>query len=372
MNIGILLPGFSSDEQDWAIPVQQILVRELTKHHRVRVIALRYPHRRGHYRLYDADVYALGVGAWTHGAGRLRLWWDTYALLAALHRQERFDVLHAMWADETGLIAAWSGRMLHIPAVVSIAGGELANLPEEDYGLQRSRFGRFTVGQALQRASFVIAASQYAYRLIAQRGYLVPETSSAVVPLGVDASLFSPAPQALSPNHLIHVASLIPIKDQTMLLHAVAKVEKATLDIVGDGPLRPVLERLAADLAIAHRVRFVGAAAYPNMPQYFQQAALHILTSRHEGQGMVTLEAAACGLPTISTAVGIVPDYPELGRVVAVGDSEALAAAIGDLLDHPELRQQQATAARKLVEEEFTIQRTAQTLTHIYTELASH
>ena len=108
MNIGILLPGFSSDEHDWAIPVQLNLVREMAREDDVRVLALRYPHRRDCYSVYGAMVYSLGVGQ-ACGARRLALWWEALRTLRRLHREKPFDVLHAMWADETGLIAAWAG-----------------------------------------------------------------------------------------------------------------------------------------------------------------------------------------------------------------------------------------------------------------------
>ena len=78
-----------------------------------------------------------------------------------------FDLLHAMWADETGLIAGWAGRRLGIPVVVSILGGELVGLRDIGYGLQRSRFSRWIVGQALSGADRVIVPSSYVRRLAA-------------------------------------------------------------------------------------------------------------------------------------------------------------------------------------------------------------
>src|SRR5690242_8728110 len=132
MKVGILLPGFSSDEHDWAIPVQLNLVREMATHDDVRVLALRYPHRRDHYSVYGATVCSLGVGQ-VRGFGRLKLWIDALLILRRLHREKPFDVLHAMWADETGLIAAWAGRWLGIPVVVSVAGGELVGFDDLNY-----------------------------------------------------------------------------------------------------------------------------------------------------------------------------------------------------------------------------------------------
>lgn len=370
MNIGILLPGFSRHADDWAIPVQQNLVGQLTADHHVRVVALRYPHLRGRYQLHQADVYALGVGAWTQGYGRLRLWWDALHLVRRLHRERPFDVLHAMWADETGLIAAWAGRWLGIPSLVSIAGGELVSAPQANYGLQRSAFGRWTVGQALHGADRVVAASRYSQRLIAEAGYHVPPEKTHVIPLGVDTTVFQPAAHPGRPAHLIHAASLIPIKDQATLLRAVARLPDVTLEVVGDGPLRSSLEQLASTLGLDQRVQFSGALPHLHMPSAFHRAALHVLTSRHEGQGMVTFEAAACGLPTVSTAVGIVPDYADLGVSVPVGDDAALALAIQKMLAAPETRTQQAAAALRLVTERFTVAHTAAALTALYEALA--
>jgi hypothetical protein len=164
VNVGILLPGFSSNEQDWAIPVQLNLVREMSQHDDVRVLALRYPQRRDCYNIFGAAVYSLGVGQ-VRGLRRLALWWDALRMLRRLHQQKPFDVLHSMWADETGLIAAWAGRWLTIPVVVSVAGGELVGFDDIGYGLQRSVFSRWTVRQALTGADRVVVACSYIRRL---------------------------------------------------------------------------------------------------------------------------------------------------------------------------------------------------------------
>ncbi len=370
MRVGLLLPGFSSDEQDWAIPVQLNLVREMAQADAVRVLALRYPHRRDRYPIHGATVHSLGVGQ-VRGWSRLRLWWDAMRTLRQLHQQEPFDVLHAMWADETGLLAVWAGRWLGIPSVVSIAGGELIGLDDIAYGLQRSRFSRWVVGQAL-RADCVTAACAYVRQLIVRCGYEVPDKRLRTVVLGVDPAVFHPAdnPDQPTEHRLIHVASLVGVKDQATLLRALARLPASVnLDIVGTGPEEMRLRTLATTLGIADRVRWVGAAQHLDLPHWYRQAALNLLTSRHEGLGMVTLEAAACGVPTISTAVGLLPDVPELGLTVPVGDDAALAAAIETLLHHPGQRLALGQSALKAVRERFTIQHTVEQFRAIYAEL---
>jgi glycosyltransferase involved in cell wall biosynthesis len=371
MNIGIVIPGFSSDEDDWAIPVQQHLARVMAARDEVRVIALRYPHRRDRYHVYGAEVHSLGVGAWTRGWRRLALWRSAIALIRRLNREKPFDVLHAMWADENGLIAAWAGRTLRVPVVVSVAGGEVARLSAIRYGLQNSAFSRWTVGQALRGADTVIAACAYARDQIAACGYDLPDERIRIVPLGVDTRLFSPGDGPPEARHLIHAASLVGVKDQGTLLRALAQIPGATLDVIGDGPERPRLSALAASLGIADRVRFLGAIPHLQTPAHYRRAALHVITSRHEGQGMVTVEAAACGVPTVSTAVGIVPDYPDLGEAVPVGDPVALAATVRALLDNPARRSALAASALGTARQRFAIERTADDLRRVYDEVIS-
>ena len=119
-----------------------------------------------------------------------------------------------MWADETGLIAAWAGRRIGVPVVVSILGGELVGLRDIGYGLQLSRFSRWIVGQALGGADRVIVPSAYIRRLLRETGYRVPDEKIVSITLGVDTERFTPADSPGDARRLIHVASLVPVKDQ--------------------------------------------------------------------------------------------------------------------------------------------------------------
>ncbi|MBZ0289382.1 MAG: glycosyltransferase family 4 protein, partial [Anaerolineae bacterium] len=169
---------------------------------------------------------------------------------------------------------------------------------------------------------------------------------------------------------LSHVASLVGVKDQATLLRALARLDNnVTLDILGVGPQQSMIEALATNLGIRHRVRFIGAVHHLDLPRYYQNAALNILSSRHEGLGMVTLEAAACGVPTVSTNVGLLPDVPEMGICVPVGDDAALAEAIQALLANESRRVALAKSAYEAVRERFTIQHTAAQFRALYLDL---
>ncbi len=369
MNIGLLLPGFSADEGDAAIPVQLHLIRALTQTDDVRVLALRYPHRRDRYTVAGADVISLGA-AQGRGPQRMALWLVALQTLGRLHREKPFDLLHAMWADETGLIAAWAGRRLGVPVVVSATGGELVRLDDIGYGLQRGPFSRWIVGQALRRADAVVLACNYQRRLLDVSGYAVDPARIRLIPYGVDTTLFAPGDTPPDPNHLLAAGSLIGVKDHATLLRALARLDaRVTLEIVGEGPERSGLEAQATALGISQRVTFRSAVEHSALPGVYRRAALHVLTSRHEGQGMVTVEAAACALPTVSTAVGLLPDYPALGVSVAVGDDAALASAIASLLDDSARRAALSASALRLARETFRIEDTAARLRALYANL---
>ena len=369
LNIGILTPGFGATEGDWAIPVVQNLVRELARTDNVRVIALRYPHTRQPYDAYGARVIPLGYGAWTRGVRRFALWLDALRVLRRLHREQPFDVFHAMWSDETGALAAWAGRLLGVPSVTSIGGGELVYFPDLNYGLQGTHLGRWTVGQALRGATAVTVSGSHNRALIKQVGYNIPDSKIYTVVLGVDTDLFTPADVPRESNRLLHVGSLVDIKDQATLLWALWGLDESVqLDIIGDGPLRPALERLAEELRISHRVNFLGSVPHQMVVDHYRRAALHIMSSRNEAGPMTTIEAAACGLPTISTAVGMLVDYPSIGLTVKFreGNHAALAAMIATLLNNDQWRIALGRSAYETVREQFSLRHTAQRFREVY------
>ena len=341
MRVGLVVPGFSADADDWCIPALRHLARALATHDDLRVIAVRYPYRASRYTVEGADVIAVG-GAERRGAGTLGVWRRTLDVLRTEHRRRAFDVLHAFWATESGLLTAIAGRMLHIPTVVSLAGGELVALPEIGYGDQRVAWERLKVRASLRLASAVTAGSDYLLALAAahMRG---PQNRLHRAPLGVDLDLFTPgpAPADAEPGvsacarlpRLVHVATLTRIKDQATLLRAFSslrrRVPDATLDIVGDGPLRHDLEELAGELGVAQAVHFRGNVDHAALPGMYRAASAFVLSSRHEAQGMVAIEAAACGIPVVGTCVGVIPELAaSADAVVPVGAVEALAEAL--------------------------------------------
>lgn len=135
--------------------------------------------------------------------------------------------------------------------------------------------------------------------------------------------------------YLLNVARLVPQKNHRLLLQAYALMRTSLpLVLIGDGPLREELEALAAELDIAERVHFVGRLLNPY--PWMQHAQLFVLSSRHEGLGIVLLEALACGTPVVSVdCPGGVRDimHGTLAEYLCEMSPDALAARVDATLE---------------------------------------
>lgn len=349
MKIVMIVPGgFDSSGRERVIPALLWLAERLSQHNDVHVCVAPGAGLARTYSLAGAAVHDLGaVPAGVPGLRLARLWRRLLRLLAALGQSGRVDVIHGFWAGTSGLLAGMAGRRLGIPVLLSIGGGELVWLPEIGYGGRGSWRARAQSALALRLASQVTGGSRYA--LAPLRGRRVPEW----LPLGVETGLFAAPVErpAGPPWRLVHVGSINRVKDQATLLRAlamiVAREPRVQLDWAGEDTLGGALQRMCADLGLAGHVIFHGFQPTDQVARLYRAAHLHLLTSRHESQAVVVSEAAAAGLPTVSTPVGIVAELsPHAARAVPVADPAALAEAALDLLHDPPRREALGHAAQ--------------------------
>jgi colanic acid/amylovoran biosynthesis glycosyltransferase len=148
------------------------------------------------------------------------------------------------------------------------------------------------------------------------------------------------------------------------------------LTIIGDGPLRPELERLAVALHV--QCKFLGAQSTTTIRQMLRKSRLLCLPSvttwdgHVEGLGIVLLEAQAMGVPVIGTFHAGVPEAIAdgvTGTLVPERDSEKLTAAIMQLLEDKELWQRYHRATQGFIEQKFDLHRQTALLEEIYSEL---
>ena len=226
----------------------------------------------------------------------------------------------------------------------------------------------------LRAADRVIAVSGHIADQAVQLG--IDRQRVAVIRSGVDLERFSVRDRAAARRArgiddatclVLFVGNLEPRKQVDVLLQAMVDVRRqvptAELFVVGSGESAGAqdqtahLLRLSQDLALAQVVHFVGRVEDSALLDFYTAADVFALPSTSEAQGIVALEAMACGLPVVATAVGGLLDTIQDGRtgyLVPSGDVGALARALLLVLEDEPHRQTIAAAARQSVERNFS------------------
>ncbi len=229
-------------------------------------------------------------------------------------------VAHRLWGVPYFITEHWSGFL----------DGGYARQP---------RAKRWLTRQLVQRAAGLSAVSERLRAAMAAQGLAHP--ASRVIPNVVETTRFVPSPLPAGPPVFLHVSALQPVKNVPGLLRAFAQLHHthpaAQLDVVGDGPARPDLERLAAQLGIADRVRFRGVLMGEMLVDAYRRCTATVLFSHSETFGCVLIESLASGRPVVATRAGAMPEIvtPAVGLLVPPGDEAALTAALRTLADAP-------------------------------------
>ena len=166
---------------------------------------------------------------------------------------------------------------------------------------------------------------------------------------------------------LLSTARLAPQKGIDQAVRALAELPADTvLVVLGEGPERRNLERLAHEAGVGERLFLPGRV--PDVAAWLRRAAVYVQPSRWEGFGLSVLEAMHASLPVVATRVSSLPELVvdgETGLLVPAGDPAALARAIGNALDRPEL----GAAGRERARTEFSVARMANRTADLYARL---
>ncbi len=385
MKIGfVVLGGVDRGGEQRVTPCLLWLLERLARQHEVHVFALRQEPQPCRYDLLGAHVSNIG-----RRPRRVR----ALAQIVAEHRRSPFHVLHAFSAAPMGVIAGAAGRLLRVPVVLHITGGELVSLPDIGYGGRANWRGRLWLRTASASAARVIAPSKTTQQEARELGIAAEylpfgvaldrwpardprerPAQDSLEPRGAHQAHDSRAPDPRAPARLIHVASLNRVKDQKTLLRAARRMLAAGasfhLDIAGEDTLGGEIQRFAEERGLRDVVTFHGFLTHAKLRPLVEQAHVLLVSSRHETGLIAALEAAVAGVPTVGTAVGHLPEWaPEAALTVPVGDAEALAEATIELLrDEPRrLAIAQRAHARAIRE---NADWTARRIMEIYEELA--
>jgi len=223
----------------------------------------------------------------------------------------------------------------------------------------------------LRSADAVLTASKD-YLASSQAAFIAGDARVRETPFGVDVARFRPRPDLKKAEPLAlfvggldraHYFKGVPVLLEAFSL-ALKAVPDARLAIVGEGDLRKDYERQALELGIEKRVWFVGKVPDAHLQECYGHARCHVLPSvdRSEAFGIVTLEAAACGIPSIVSdlpGVRTVVEDGVTGLVVPPGDAAALSRAMTDLFLAKDRAEAMGRAARARAERLYSSEKTA-------------
>jgi glycosyltransferase involved in cell wall biosynthesis len=290
-------------------------------------------------------------------------------------RRERIDILHAhlFYANVAARLA---GRFASVPVVLTA---------HHDTDLWMGPHHRLVERWTAPLGDRVVACSEAVRRYAIERHRLpaahvltiANAIDAAAIPSGPEARARARAALGAAPDDLL--AGTLgrlhePKKGLRVFLAAAARVAAAhprvRFVLIGDGPARADLERLAEALGLSGRVRFAGER--PDATTLLAGLDLLLQPSLWEGFGLSALEGMAAGLPVVASRVGGLPEVIRDGVdgiLVPPGDAPRLAAAMTALLMDPERSERLGQAARERAGSEFHVDRLVHETASLYRSL---
>jgi len=269
--------------------------------------------------------------------------------LARVLRKLQPDHVHAHWISASATLAMVASERARLPWSVTAHRWDIreANLLREK----------------ARSACFVRTISEAGARELRQR-VGIAGWDPVVLRMGVQLPAATASPREGGELRLLTPANLLPVKGHRYLFEALGDLDRVTLDVAGEGPLRADLEERARGLA----VRFLGAMSHTDVLSGLADGRWDavVLPSAptpegdREGVPVSLVEAMAAGVPVLSTECGAIPELVtgDSGLLVAPADAGALRGAIEQLRD-PDLRRTLSVAGRRRVQRDFDVDRIA-------------
>ena len=291
----------------------------------------------------------------------------------------KLDVIHSHHPFLLGDTAAEKAKSLDLPMVFTF------HTRYDEYTHYSPFSADFTkmmidlwMSHYLEKCQHIITPSESIRQILIDNGVIGEITA---IPTGINVTPFAEADGTPIRKKygwgddlvLISVGRLAKEKSFDMLLQAAAKVmserSHVRLVIIGGGLEEKTLAKLAKELGIADRVQFTGSLPFEEIPAYLKAADIFCFASTTETQGLVTMEAMAAGLPIVAVDATGTSDAVEHGKdgLLTANNAEALATALEQVIDDPDLRHKLIEGAGKKVQW-FDIRIQAQRMLDVYAQ----
>lgn len=286
------------------------------------------------------------------------------------HEYGKPDLIHLQVIWPAAIAAIQLAEEMNVPLLISEHWS--GYLPED--GNYKGRLLKYFTRRAVKRATHITAVSERMIEAMRAHGL---ENRYSLLPNVVDTALFRPGTTASrSGLRLLHVSMLVDReKNISGMLHVMEKLKNETgirLDIVGDGPERAALEKMAEQSGLLGKtVFFHGFADAAAVAAQMQQADALLLFSHFEGMPVTIIEAQSCGLPVIATRTGAIPQMvgETQGILVSCGDEPALAGAILEMKNKQGQFDREAIRSHAIAH--YSMDAVGERLNELYTSILS-
>jgi glycosyltransferase involved in cell wall biosynthesis len=277
------------------------------------------------------------------------------------------------------LVAVPLARWLGIPLIATFHGSDVTVDPKNSNSSHYTVRKYWRQTQVMQtEAQLCVAVSRFVHSKLLEIGY--PSEKTVLHYVGVDTAFFSPNPDVHRDPVVLFVGTLHEVKGCEYLIRAMIRVQAeipdAELVVMGDGPLRPDLERMAKENL--RRFRFLGTQPRETVRHWMNRAKVFSVPSAKadsgatEAFGLVFVESQAMGLPVASFVSGGIPEAVadgETGLLACERDWEGLASNILLLFRDDELWKRMSEAGRKRVSRLFNLEIQTGRLEELYCEV---